>query len=160
MSGGFFSTPQFERYMRYKSESNVSHSTPTPSVTVIDATSSDVYYIDLGPGVAMWPTRQLQIHFEGGGMAGLIHNRPSLATPAYGGEQFVLAAFAGAGVSYRVRSMPWAIGFDYRFQGVPYGGFGSAESAESGVELGHKLFGFAHSFGISAIFRMERDGEN
>ncbi len=164
ISGGFFATPAFERYMRYRPESSRSSSSAsaaTAPVTVIDPEQSDVYYVDLGPGVAMWPLRQLQVHFEIGGMAGLIHNATSLATPTYSNDQFVVGAFGGAGLSYRVPSRPWAIGFDYRAQIIPYGGFGSAEPVmETGVQVGHQLFGLAHSFGLSAIYRIEDDGSN
>lgn len=160
VSGGFFQTPAFERYMRYTGNS------PTPSgtswsVTVLDQARSNVYYLDLGPGVAMWPTRQLQIHIEAGAMMGVVHSVASLALPTRDADRFALGAFAGVGFNFRIPSWPWAFGFDYRIQGIPYGGFSSGEEVTaSNVQVGHSLFGVVHSFGLSATIRIEHDGTN
>jgi hypothetical protein len=154
MSGGYLRTPLYERYMRYEG-------TSVPPVTIIEPQHASLYYLDLGPGIAMWPTRQIQVHIEAGGMMGVIHTPASQALPTKSGTDFALGFFAGIGGSYRIPSMPWAFGFDYRLQGVPYGGLGSGETVtESGVAVGQSLFGLAHSFGLSAIYRIEHDGKN
>ncbi len=148
MSTGYFRTPSFERYVRSGS-------------TVIDAARPTVVYLEVGPGIAIWPTRTLNVHIEGGGMIGSSFNRASLVLPTSDNTGVVASVFGGVGVNYRLPSYPWAIGFDYRIQGIPYGGFASGERVdESGFEIGHSLFGVGHSFGLSAILRFERDRDD
>ena len=162
---GFFSTPQFERYVRYYNRASTTPLAPeqvqNTSTTIIDPTRASVYYLSLGPGLAVWPTRLLNIHFELGGFVGSITNPASLALQTSDETSIALGAFAGAGTSFRLPSRPWAIGFDYRVTTVPYGGLGSGEEpVDYGVQVGHALFGFAHSFSISAILRFEDDRSN
>lgn len=163
-AAGFFETPSFERYARYwdsrkgpQSKADVSNT----GITIIDPTRATVYFAELGPGVALWPSRQVNIHIEGGGFLGVVSNPASLAVETSDASGFALGAFAGFGASYRLPSRPWAIGFDYRITTVPYGAIGSAEDVnEYGVAFGHRTFGGAHSFGLTAILRLENDRSN
>jgi hypothetical protein len=157
---GFFTTPRFERYVRYAAPASPSTSDGAKT-TIIDPARPTIYYLELGPGVAIWPTRQINVHIEAGGLTGAAVSRASLVLPTSDTTSFVLGFFAGIGVSYRVPSRPWAVGFDYRIQGVPYGGLSSGEEVvEPGVEVGHQLFGFAHSFGLSISARFEDDRDD
>jgi hypothetical protein len=157
---GFFTTPRFERYVRY-SQAQPSANPNSTGTTIIDGARPTVYYLEFGPGVAIWPTRQINVHIEAGGLVGSVRNPASLVLPTSASEDIALGVFGGLGVSYRLPSRPWALSFDYRIQGVPYGGLGSGESVEqSGVEVGHSLFGLAHSFGLSASMRLEADRED
>jgi len=160
---GFFTTPTFERYVRYVGpESGPSDERADfEQTTIIDTARPTVYYFELGPGAAIWPTRQINVHFEAGGMIGAAVSRASLVLPTTDTTNFMLGFFAGVGMSYRVPSRPWTVGIDYRIQGVPYGGLSSGEDVvEEGVQVGHPLFGLAHSLGLSISARIEGDRDD
>jgi len=156
---GFFTTPRFERYVRYVDpDSSPADRSELEQATIIDPARPTIYYFELGPGVAIWPTRQINVHFEAGGMIGAAVSQASLVLPTADTSNFMLGFFGGVGMSYRVPSRPWTVGIDYRIQGVPYGGLSSGEEVlEQGVEVGHPLFGFAHSLGLSISLRIEGD---
>lgn len=99
---------------------------------------------EVGPGVAIWPTRHVNIHVEAAGFFGLLEN-------SYDGSNFAAGAFVGLGVNYRFKSRPWAIGFDYRLQYV--------SNVTSETEHLNSSWGL-HMFSISAILRHEFAGSN
>lgn len=163
-AAGFFETPSFERYARYWDATKgprSKHDLSNASTTIIDPTRAMVFFAELGPGVALWLTRNVNLHIEGGGFIGGVSNRASLAVETSDETGFAAGLFAGLGASYRFPSRPWAIGFDYRITTVPYGGVAGAEDVDKfGVDFGHRRFGGAHSFGLTAILRLENDRAN
>ena len=168
---GFLRAPQFERYVRIPPAATSSFdpeidTTSTefrssPGTTVIENVRPVSYFLEAGPGVAFWPTRQVNLHLELGGFLGVVDMQASQALQTGDSNGLALGVFGGGGFNYRLPSRPLAIGFNYRVQMIPYGGItGGEHTSTDSVRVGHSVVGFGHSFGISIILRTEDDRTN